>query len=113
MLFFESPKIEVGKDVAQQNEAAKGIPFQHAGRGARATDLRAQVHVGQNQRVINCRLHTTVITKPCYRAMKCALERVQQGNRWGNATRTLVFTRLDLRRGYGAWEVVAGMAVAL
>src|SRR5579862_4302604 len=72
MLFLESSKVEVGKNVAEKNQAAKGIVFQHRGRCTGAADLRAEMHVGEDQRVVDRRFHTPFITKRCYKDMKCA-----------------------------------------
>jgi hypothetical protein len=44
----------------------------------RAADLRAQVDVRQDERVVNGYDHSMVIAKACYRGMKCALKSVQR-----------------------------------
>jgi hypothetical protein len=46
MLLGEAAEIEVGKDIAQENQSPEAIVLQHIGRLAGATGLRAQMHVG-------------------------------------------------------------------
>ena len=78
VLFLEAPEVEVREDVAKKNQASEGVFFQHLGRGTRAAHLRAQMHVGEDQRVVDRRFHTLFIQNRCYRVMKCALKNVQR-----------------------------------
>ncbi len=53
VFFFQASEIEVGKNVAQQNQAPILIFLQNAQRLARAAHVRAEVQIRQDQRVIN------------------------------------------------------------
>ena len=57
MLFFETTEIEVGEDIAQQNETAILIFPENAQRLAGATHVRAEVQIRKDQRVINLRCY--------------------------------------------------------
>ena len=59
VLFFQAAEIEVGKNIAQQNQAAIVIFPKNAQRLARATHVRAEVQIGQDQRVVNRWRHAT------------------------------------------------------
>jgi hypothetical protein len=74
MLLGEAAEIEVGKDIAQENQSPEAIVLQHIGRLAGATGLRAKMHVGKDQRVITRRIHIYVVSNQCYGAMKSALK---------------------------------------
>ena len=58
VLFFQASEIEVGKDIAQQNEAAILIFLEHAQRLASAAHVRAEVQIGEDQRVMYRRRHS-------------------------------------------------------
>ena len=59
VLFFQASEIEVGEDIAQQDEAAKLIFLENAQRLAGAAHVRAQVQIRKDQRVIgDLRRHT-------------------------------------------------------
>jgi len=49
VFFLESAEIEVGKDVAEQNQPPEGFTLQHSDRLARMAHIRAKMHVGQDQ----------------------------------------------------------------
>ncbi len=53
VLFFQASEIEVGKNIAQQNEAAILIFLQDAQSLARAAHVRAEVQIRKDQRVVN------------------------------------------------------------
>ena len=55
VLFFQASEIEVGKDIAQQNEAAILILLKNAQSLARAAHVRAEVQIRKDQRVIDLR----------------------------------------------------------
>src|SRR5258708_25684972 len=87
VLFGEAGEVEVGEDVAQQDQPLKAVLLQHARGFARMTGLRAQVQVGKDQRVVNLQIHGSVLTKECYGVMNCASKLVQPeaaGNVWVN-----------------------------
>ena len=55
VLFFQAAEVEVGKNVAEQNEAAILVLLQNAQRFARAAHVRAEVQIRQDQRVVDLR----------------------------------------------------------
>ncbi len=69
VLFFQASKIEVGKDIAEQNEAAILIFPQHAQRFACAAHVRAEVQIRKDQRVIYLRGHVSIVAQKCYELM--------------------------------------------
>jgi hypothetical protein len=77
MLFFEAAEIEVGKDVAQQNQSPIGILLQHVQRLARPAHVGAEVQVREDQRVelrlFGRRIHPFIISKDCYELMNWVL----------------------------------------
>src|SRR5262249_41385490 len=50
-------EVEIGKDVAQKNQASKGILRKHSPRIVGTAKLRSQVQIGQDERVIGDRTH--------------------------------------------------------
>ena len=60
MFFSESSEVEIGENVAQQNQAPETILLQHAGGVAGAAALRAQMDVREDQRVVDGRIHCTI-----------------------------------------------------
>ena len=58
VVFGEPGEIEVGKNVAQQNEPLEAILLEHARSLARMTRLCTQVQVGEDQRVVHVQIHT-------------------------------------------------------
>ena len=78
-MFFGQPgKIEVGKNVAQQDQPLKPVFFKHAGRLARAARLRTQVQVREDQRVIHVQIHASVLPAECYGLINIASILVHQ-----------------------------------
>ena len=69
VLLFQPAEIKVGEDVTQQNEAAIAIFLKHEQGFARPADVRAQVQVGQDQRVIELRIHNSIVPQDCYGVM--------------------------------------------
>ena len=57
MLFGQTPKVEVGKDIAQQDQPFKTDRLQEGEGCARLADLRTKVQVGDNYRVKAISLH--------------------------------------------------------
>ena len=93
VFFFQASEIEVGENVAQQNEAAILIFLEHAQRLARAAHVRAEVQIGKDQRVISLRgdlrrvRRSAVIAAPrfivaaeCYEVMNRVNGREARGN---------------------------------
>jgi len=62
----QAGEIEVGKDIAQQDQALKAIALQHTRRFACMTRLCTQVQVGEDQRVVGMQIHIYVLTTYCY-----------------------------------------------
>src|SRR2546421_3633480 len=74
VLFFEAAEIEVGKNVAEQNEAAILIFLENAQCLARTAHVRAEVQIRKDQRVIGLRVmdlrdHALIVVKKCYELM--------------------------------------------
>ena len=83
VLFGETAEVQVREDIAQKNQSPKRILLEHAGGIVRAAAVRAEMHVGEDQRVIDGRIHTSVLAKECYGVMKIAqkiVHRRPQGN---------------------------------
>ena len=57
MIFGEACEIEVGKDIAQQNQAAKGMLRQQYACIVGAAQLRPEVEIGKDERVVADRTH--------------------------------------------------------
>src|SRR5208282_2147786 len=55
VLFFQTPEVEVGKNVAEQNQAAILVFLKHPQSLARAAHVRAEVQIREDQGVINLR----------------------------------------------------------
>jgi hypothetical protein len=66
VFFGEPAEIKVGKDVAQKDEAAEAGLFEEAGSFARVAALRPQMDVGEDQRIVDGRIH-------CYRNTQLVL----------------------------------------
>ena len=77
VVFGEAGKVEVGKDVAQQDQPLKAGFLQHARGFAGVTGLCTEVQVGKDQRVVAMQIHNLVVAKQCYGVMKCASKSVQ------------------------------------
>ncbi len=69
MLFLQASEIQVGENVAQQDEPVEGIFAQHTGGFARPAHLGAEVQIRQNQRVVSVRTHAFIVPKNCYEVM--------------------------------------------
>jgi hypothetical protein len=72
MFFGQAREVEIGKNVAQQNQPPKPILLEHTRRLARVAGLRAQVQVGKDQRVVPVQIHTPVVAAECYGLMNTA-----------------------------------------
>ena len=66
MFFGQAGKIQVGKDVAQQDQPLEAVFLEHARGFARTTRLCTQVQVGKDQRVVARQIHTLVVAGECY-----------------------------------------------
>jgi len=56
VLFFSGAEIKIGKDIAQKNQSTVSMFAQHAQGVARAAHVRAEVQIGEDQRVKNLRV---------------------------------------------------------
>ena len=72
VLFGETAEVQVRKNIAQKDQSLKRILLEHAGGIVRAAAVRAEMHVGEDQRVIDGRIHTSVLATECYGVMKIA-----------------------------------------
>jgi len=64
VFFFQAAKVEVGKNIAQQDEAPKTLLAQHLDSVARPADFRAEVDIGEDERVDQHRLLHLFCSKP-------------------------------------------------
>ena len=80
MIFGEAGEIEIGKDVAQQDEALEAGFFQQRGSFPRMARFRAEVQVGKDQRVVGMRIHDWIVAGDCYGAINVASILVHGGN---------------------------------
>ena len=78
MVFGQAGEVEVGKNVAEQDQPLKSIFLQHARGFARMTGLRTQVQVGKDQRVVAMQIHNSVVATQCYGVMKVASKLVHR-----------------------------------
>ena len=74
MLFFQSPEIEVGKNIAQQNKAAILILLENAQCLVCAAHVRSEVQIRKDQRVValgvmDLRGHALIVAQKCYEVM--------------------------------------------
>src|ERR1022692_3921613 len=76
VILGEAGEVEVGKDVAQQDQPLKTAFLEHAGGFAGVTGLCTEVQVGKDQRVVAMQIHNSVVTRECYGVMKCASKSV-------------------------------------
>jgi hypothetical protein len=72
VFFGQAGKVEIGEDVAQQDQTLKTVFLQHSRCLARVTGFRTQVQVGKDQRVVDMQIHNLVLTIECYGLMKIA-----------------------------------------
>ncbi len=77
MFFGETGEVEVGKNVAQQDQPLKTVFLQHPRGFAGVAGLCTEVQVGKDQRVVDMQIHSTVVTTLCYEVMKYASKSVQ------------------------------------
>ena len=76
MVFSEAGEVEVGEDIAQQDQPLKTVFLEHARGFAGVTGLCTEVQVGKDQRVVAMQIHNLVVAGECYEAMKCASKSV-------------------------------------
>ena len=77
VVFGEAGEVEVGKNVAQQDQPLKAIFLEDARGFAGVAGLCTQVQVGEDQRVVHGQIHNSFIARECYGLMKCASKSVQ------------------------------------
>lgn len=63
MVFGKTREIEVGKNIAQQNQAAEGMLREHGPRIVSAAELRSQMKIGKDERVVGDRTHQLFFSK--------------------------------------------------
>jgi hypothetical protein len=73
VLFFQASEIKVGKNIAQQNEAAILIFPKNAQCLARAAHVRAEVQIRKDQGVIDLRGHVSIVAQKCYEVINWEL----------------------------------------
>jgi hypothetical protein len=69
VFFLQAAEIEIGENVAQQNQSAVGVLAQDVRCLARPAYFRAEMQVRQDQRVVNTDAHAPIISKDCYEVM--------------------------------------------
>ena len=72
MVLGEAGEVEVGEDVAQENEPLKTGLFEQIGSFPRMARFRAEVQVRKDQRVVGMRIHGLVVARDCYGVIKIA-----------------------------------------
>ncbi len=72
VLFREPRKIQIGEDIAQQNQPLKPILPEYPGRLARTARLGPEVQVRKDQRVVDMQIHISVLAVDCYDKMNIA-----------------------------------------
>jgi len=78
VFFFQACEIEVGKNVAQQDQPLKPAVLQDQRRLAGMTGLRPQVQVRKDQRVVDRQIHISVVAGDCYGVIKIASKLVHR-----------------------------------
>jgi len=78
VFFFQAGKIEVGKNVAQQDQPLKPAVLQDQRGLAGMTRLRPQVQIREDQRVADRQIHTSVLAADCYGVINVASILVQK-----------------------------------
>ena len=68
----EAGKVEVGKNMAQQDQPLESILLQGASGLARMARLCPEMQIGEEQRVVRWQIHTSVLPADCYARMKVA-----------------------------------------
>ncbi len=76
VFFGEAGEVEVGKDVAQQDQPLKTVFLEHARGFTGVTSLCTEVQVGKDQRVVDMQIHSLVVAGECYGVMKHASKSV-------------------------------------
>ena len=69
VFLFQASEIEVGKNIAQQNEAAILIFPKNAQCLARPAHVRSEVQIRKDQGVIDLRVHVSIVAGKCYEVM--------------------------------------------
>jgi hypothetical protein len=77
VVFCEAREVEVGKNVAQQDQPLKAVFLEHAGGFVGVAGLCTEVQVGKDQRVVAMQIHNLVVAMECYGVMKYASKSVQ------------------------------------
>jgi len=72
VIFRKAGKIEIGKNVAQQNHPLKAVLLEYARGLARITGLCSQMQIGKDQRVVPVQIHIPVVAADCYGLMNSA-----------------------------------------
>ena len=70
MLFLQAAEVEVGEDVAEEDEAAEECLFEDARGVAGAGNFCAEVQVRQDERVVDRQVHASFLVHSCYGMMK-------------------------------------------
>lgn len=72
MIFGQACEVEVGKDVAQQNQAPEARLSEQASSFPRMARVRAEVQVRKDQRVVGMRIHDSIVAGDCYGVINSA-----------------------------------------
>ena len=72
VLLGKPGEIQIGKDVAQQDQALEAAFLEQTGGFPRMARLRAEVQVGKDQRVVDMRIHALIVAGNCYGVMNSA-----------------------------------------
>jgi hypothetical protein len=65
VILVEAGEVEVGEDIAQQDEPVKTALFEQIGSFPRMARFRAEVQIRKDQRVVGMRIHGLVVARDC------------------------------------------------
>ena len=66
VLLGKPGEIQIGKDVAQQDQALEAAFLEQTGGFPRMARFRAEVQVGKDQRVVGMQIHDSIVAGDCY-----------------------------------------------
>lgn len=84
MIFGEACEIQIGEDVAEQDQALEAGFLQHARGFARMAGISAQMQIREDQRVVPVRIHNLVVAGECYEVVNIASILVHRVNALSN-----------------------------
>jgi hypothetical protein len=109
VLLGEAGKVEISKNVAQQDQPLKAIFLQHLRCFARAAGGCTEMQVGEDQRVVHGQIHILFVAGECYEAVNIASKLVHVATKvtWITLWYTAVSPRLVQRELFQSCEYAA------